>query len=75
MHPKRYTVERSSLTRGRYLYLVMGWYSEESNICVFTSRFPEAAHERKDALEGASAKVAADRVARNCDLPLEVAQQ
>jgi hypothetical protein len=54
MTPKRYSVERSSLTRGRYLYLVMAWFSEDSNVCVFTSRFPEAAHERKEALEGAS---------------------
>jgi hypothetical protein len=74
MHPKRYSVERSPLTRGRYLYLVMAWYSEESNICVFTSRFPEAAHERKESLEAASAKVAADRLARNCDDPASLSQ-
>jgi hypothetical protein len=72
MHPKRYTVERSSLTRGRYLYLVMAWYSEESNVCVFTSRHPEAAHEHVEALKTASAKIAADRQARNCDVPMEV---
>ncbi|HEV8068650.1 MAG TPA: hypothetical protein VGP76_13010 [Planctomycetaceae bacterium] len=74
MPPKRYSVERSPLTRGRYLYLVMAWFSEDSNVCVFTTRFPEAAHERKESLEGTSAKVAADRVARNCDDPASLSQ-
>jgi hypothetical protein len=69
MIPQRYSVERSPIGRGRYLYEVM---AEGFPIPVYTSRYPEAAHERKESLDREAAKMAADRRARNCDLPLEV---
>ena len=63
----RYTVERSPIGRGRHLYHV---FVEGYSIPVFTSRFPEAAHERKEVLESEAAKVEADRQSRNCDRPM-----
>jgi hypothetical protein len=64
-----YAVERSPIGHGRYLYHVM---VEGFAVPAFTSRYPEAAHERKESLEAEAAKANADRRASNCDLRLAV---
>ena len=44
-------------------------FADGFEIPIFTSRYPEAAHARKERLVAEAAKIAADRRARNCDLP------
>jgi hypothetical protein len=67
MIPQRYSVERQPTGRGRYVYQVM---ADGFPIPVFTSCHAEPAHERKEALDREAARMAADRRARNCDLPM-----